>query len=218
MERSPIDQRDLLVGQIYDMQRYTPKSFSLRNKLIPVQDQNGGTCVAYSISCMLSYIYNFPHGININDIYQNRENRNSNGMFCRDALKISQKIGVNVNKVNYKLKQYARIETIKELQLSIMINGPCIISFPLYNYSSEPWMPEFRTQKKLGGHVMTIIGWTKKGFIIRNSWGKNWNNNGHCIYKYKYWGKHWEIWTAISYMSYHIHLGSNPNWYCCIPI
>ena len=37
----------------------------------------------------------------------------------------------------------------------------------------------------------------EEGFIIRNSWGENWNGDGYTLYKYTDWGKHWEIWCTI---------------------
>lgn len=35
---------------------------------------------------------------------------------------------------------------------------------------------------KLGNHAMVIVGWdsTTETFIIRNSWGPEWGDNGHC--------------------------------------
>ena len=36
-----------------------------------------------------------------------------------------------------------------------------------------------------GGHAMTIVGYNNEGFIIRNSWGRNWNEDGYTTYFYK---------------------------------
>ena len=40
------------------------------------------------------------------------------------------------------------------------------------------------------------------GFIIRNSWGPYWGDNGYCYYSYQDWGSHWEIWTTIDDKSF----------------
>lgn len=56
-----------------------------------------------------------------------------------------------------------------------------------------------------GGHAMTVVGYNAEGFIVRNSWGAGWNDDGHCVWPYADFGKHWEIWTAID------ELGS-PAW------
>ena len=46
---------------------------------------------------------------------------------------------------------------------------------------------------------MCIVGYdmNKKHFIIRNSWGKHWSNNGYCYYPFDEWGSHYEIWTTV---------------------
>ena len=37
-----------------------------------------------------------------------------------------------------------------------------------------------------------------KGFILRNSWGEHWDNDGYCIYPYSDWGCHDEVWTVVN--------------------
>ena len=40
--------------------------------------------------------------------------------------------------------------------------------------------------KTNGGHAILVIGWDETGFIIQNSWGKNWGDNGTAILPYEY--------------------------------
>ena len=47
------------------------------------------------------------------------------------------------------------------------------------------------------GIVTETIAANQEGFIIRNSWGALWADNGHTIYPYKDFGAHYEIWTSI---------------------
>lgn len=51
--------------------------------------------------------------------------------------------------------------------------------------------------KFLGGHAMTVVGYLENCFIIRNSWGADWGDNGYSYYFFSDWGAHWEIWTTI---------------------
>jgi hypothetical protein len=45
---------------------------------------------------------------------------------------------------------------------------------------------------------MAVVGYNSKGFIIRNSWGEHWDDNGYCLYPYEDWGCHDEIWTVVN--------------------
>ena len=44
---------------------------------------------------------------------------------------------------------------------------------------------------------MTVVGYDYNGFIVRNSWGAYWGDNGYCHFPYEDWGKQNEIWTTI---------------------
>ena len=44
-----------------------------------------------------------------------------------------------------------------------MINGPCLVGFPVYNYGIKMWKQENGEQFK-GGHAMTIVGYNFDGF------------------------------------------------------
>ena len=47
-------------------------------------------------------------------------------------------------------------------------------------------IPEDYNDDKLGGHMILILGWNETGFIIQNSWGKDWGNEGCGILPYEY--------------------------------
>jgi len=52
-------------------------------------------------------------------------------------------------------------------------------------------------ERFLGGHAISIVGYDKKGLILRNSWGSAFGNNG---YTHMDWGeikKFYEIWTIV---------------------
>ena len=36
------------------------------------------------------------------------------------------------------------------------------------------------------GHAITIVGYNRDGFIIKNSWGKSWGDNGYATVSYDY--------------------------------
>ena len=52
-------------------------------------------------------------------------------------------------------------------------------------------------QENLGGHAIAIVGYTKDGFIIRNSWGESYGNKGYSLLPYSDFNKFFEIWTLV---------------------
>ena len=47
-----------------------------------------------------------------------------------------------------------------------------------------------RKDRADSGHAIAIVGYTKDGFIIQNSWGKKWGHNGFAILPYEDWMLH----------------------------
>lgn len=49
-----------------------------------------------------------------------------------------------------------------------------------------------------GNHAFVIVGYTRQGFIIQNSWGKGWGNCGFAILSYKEWlANGLDVWVAV---------------------
>ena len=49
----------------------------------------------------------------------------------------------------------------------------------------------------LGYHAISIVGYDENGFIIRNSWGKSFCDNGYTTLPYEEFNKLMEAWTII---------------------
>lgn len=59
------------------------------------------------------------------------------------------------------------------------------------------WEPKKRTGGKLalitpsseisGGHAFCIVGYNDEGFLVQNSWGKNWGSAGFALWPYEDW-------------------------------
>ena len=190
-----------------------------------------GSCYAQSAACMKEWQekknYGFEGYFSPQFFYCNRDNlydndfSNDEGMFGRDVMKVLLKTGIckedscpygsvfNKNDIsletfeeakNHTISGYASIRDIKTLKKSLIENGPALIGVPVYNYTDQMWNKN-PGDGNLGGHAMTIVGYNTEGFIIRNSWGTYWGDNGYCIYNYEDWGVHFEIWATIDDLS-----------------
>jgi C1A family cysteine protease len=49
----------------------------------------------------------------------------------------------------------------------------------------------------LGGHAVTAVGFNDLGFLIKNSWGYEWNDGGYTILPYNEFDKVIEAWCVI---------------------
>lgn len=152
-----------------------------------------------------------------NNIKEGEDKNEDYGMTGRNVMKILMNVGIckesdypygkiqkadeidesiKIKAKKHCIKKYARIYDIENLKASLYYNGPCLIAFPVYNYGPEMWKPK-NNETISGGHAMTVVGYTKDSFIIRNSWGWYWNYGGYCYYKFSDWGCHWELWTTL---------------------
>ena len=54
-----------------------------------------------------------------------------------------------------------------------------------------------RRGRAVGGHAIAIVGYTRKGFIIQNSWGEKWGTQGFALLPYEDFMIHsMDVWVA----------------------
>lgn len=221
-QSSPFDERDLQIEGLLNPDFELPKTLDYRDDLPPVWDQGvDGPCSAYASAAMKQWQEKKDYGLKKSlskfFIYSLRSNYPNRGMYARDTMQILQKYGVPTEKsfkkkwkskddipqevldeaLNHKIIGYAKVNTVDGLKKSLYKNGPCYATFPVYSNEPEFWKPSFGKNKIIGGHAVCIVGYTKDGFIVRNSWGWDWADRGHSIYHYEDWGSHMEVWTTI---------------------
>jgi len=181
-----------------------PEKYSYVNFLPKVIDQGyNPICVPCSISAYVNWKENLKHGDNkkdnkvmLFDIYASRTTPGNNGMSFKDALKFMRHTGVDTNAGKSKIDRYAKIGSVDQLKNAILSNGPCIGGLPVYNSDKDFWNQKGGDYYR-GGHAISIVGFDKDGFIIRNSWGDTYANNGYTKLKYSDFPAFMEIWTMF---------------------
>ena len=215
------DGRDLIIEGINHPVFEYPDELDYRHQLPAAWNQGSdGPCSAFAVAAIKMYHELVDYG-NDKDlsryfVYNLRSNYPAKGMTPRDTMKILQRWGIpfrssfrkrwnSIDEIpqevldeaaNHKILGYARIMTIEGLKKSLYKNGPAYIAMPVYNDGDEFWKAKY-SQRIMGGHALTVVGYNSIGFILRNSWGTDWAWDGHSIYKYEDFGMHYEIWTSI---------------------
>lgn len=218
LTKSPVDNRDYKYEALNPLTAI-PETLDMRSELLPVRNQGSdGACVAFTAACIKEIQelrdIGFDKYMSPQFIYNNRENKTTEGMYPRDLMRILTNIGSVTEEMmpyqqatkitnemlqyaaNHKIKGYASITSIDGLKSALVNNGPALLGIPVYNYGQHMWK-RVNNESLKGGHAVAVVGWTNEGFILRNSWGASWNGDGYTIFPFSHWGLHWEAWTTV---------------------
>lgn len=163
-----------------------PKQF--RYDLPPVLNQgNQPICVPCAISAFLNWDINLKDGnssrdnnIDVMSIFKGG-NGCSQGMEIKKALEYLRK--------QQQIKSYATIGSPLVLKTAILLNGPCVGGLMVRNDQITNF---WEGNRNLGGHCISIVGWNKDNFLIRNSWGSE------RLAELSDFGQFLELWTIIN--------------------
>lgn len=179
-----------------------PKEFSYKKYLPEVLNQGSDPiCVPCSLSAYINYDLNLKDGskkdncIELFDIYKSKSG-DEEGMSFKEALEYARTEGVKTAKGNVKIKTYARVTAPLTLKYSLILNGPCIGGLPVYNSAWTDFWRKDAGQLE-GLHAVCIVGYNEDGFIIRNSWGDYYGEDGYALIKNEDVMKFTELWTII---------------------
>ena len=170
----------------FDEKAELPDEFSWRDAMPPVRNQGlSSTCVCQSLTGVMDFLHNSERGIccvcnnySIQELYAQRANKFANGMTFKEALHYLRHHGLSGQKIS----SYAKIENDQAVKYAVVMFGPVVGGFPVWSGSNpEFWRKNGQFQ---GGHAVTIVGYTPKGFVIRNSWGTSWGDGGHVLCSY----------------------------------
>jgi len=220
LKPSPKDKRDLKVSAVLREIELPPRTNN-RTLMFAVRDQmEQGSCAAMAGAGMKEYQevkdYGLKAYLSPQFIYNSREDPNEEGMYLRDLMKILQNRGVCfeklypyltmkkpsaealANALNFRIDNYAAIDSMYGLKLALHIKGPCVIAVPVYNYTERMWAQR-PGDNFLGGHAMLAVDYDDdtETILIRNSWSEEWGDEGYCKMSYMDYELMWEAWSSI---------------------
>mgnify|MGYP002855757876 CR=1 FL=1 len=180
-----------------------PEEYDYREFMSKILDQgNDPICVPCSLSTWVNWRINMndgsktDHKVNLKQIFKGAGG-NAGGMTFKAALSFLRHKGVETNVGDIKIGEYALIKNIVSLKDAIITNGPCFGALPVYDDSGyDKFWDRTRGYLK-GGHAIAIVGWTKDGFIIRNSWGTSFGEKGYVVISFKQFSTFLELWTIL---------------------
>lgn len=181
-----------------------PEKYSYQDALPTVLNQGSKPiCVPCSLSAYLNWSENFKDGsnkdnkVNYDEIFNARDKSMSDGMSFKDALHFLRHSGVSSDSGILKINHYAMVKSQIALKNAIVMNGPCVGGLPVYNYNDKFWVKGYGDELQ-GYHAVSIVGYDEKlNFILRNSWGKSYGNNGYMKIPYDDIKFFYEMWTII---------------------
>lgn len=106
---------------------------------------------------------------------------------------------------NYTISGYQRIKSIDEIKHALLIDHLVVFGMTVYEsfetVGTDGIVPVPKNgEKELGGHALCIVGYDDNfnngSFIVRNSWGDAWGDEGYCYIPYSMLKYLMDIWTV----------------------
>jgi len=156
-----MDGRDLLARNIYNKNLKSPKTLDLRDDMSEIMKCGDiKQSLAYVAASMLEWKEKKEIGFEVlfspeyiyNKLLSSTRGETSNDMDARTIMKMLYKYG-SIPETSYsnsdddeyiacgfRINAYAQIETIEACKNALYKNGPCLITFPMYNKTEKMWI------------------------------------------------------------------------------
>lgn len=130
---------------------------------------------------------------------------------CRDRVK-NMNSNVFTTGVTQKISTYVRLNNSNEVKTALVDLGPVLLTIAVYdsfyNVARNGIVPPVKDGESIQGyHAMTIVGWKKidgkDHYIVHNSWGIGFGDNGKCYIPVDYKGM-CELWSVTDYVKYDV--------------
>ena len=213
--KSKIDGTETIADKLYAGKSLDiPSTYSFEKFMGKIIDQgNKPICVPCAISSIIEWNSKVNHKniqMSLDYIFDQRSDKSLEGMQIKEALQFMKTYGYvteddykkikdinELKKKGIKIKNYAKVNSDWAAKMSIFMNGPCILGVIVRDNSGKEDF--WNGSSIIGGHAVSAVGFDEDGFIIKNSWGYSYGNNGYGIIPYSDFNKCVsEAWTIIS--------------------
>lgn len=180
-----------------------PKSYILPDDCLPeVRDQgNVGACVAFACVEIAEVLNRKEFGTNTTLSagffygFNREDNADHEGMYPSKTLDRFRETGSVPTTYFDELKEMPEMMKIAKARTDLIdiakkyrIKSYLTITSPKYNvqkvnkalYETQCPLLAISNSYFGGSHAIIIIGWEEDGFVIQNSWGKNWAGDGRA--------------------------------------
>ncbi|MDU2065223.1 MAG: C1 family peptidase [Sporomusaceae bacterium] len=108
----------------------------------------------------------------------------------------------------YKIAEYHRITSLIQIKASVAEALPVVIGMEVYSSfegkdvaaTGLVPLPKADVEELLGGHAVLVVGYddSNEQFVVRNSWGVKWGDQGYFYLPYDYYRKGYinDCWTS----------------------
>lgn len=179
---------------IQQSNRVTFPSKYILSDLPPIIDQgNDPICVSATLMDIVKYhltLHNTKTKLKSNYFYKLDREASDDGMMPKSALDILVESDHDDLR---KFSLYARINSILVMKNCIMSNGPIMVCLPAKSFNNDFWIGP----SLLGGHAVSFVGWKDDYFILKNSWGTEYGDNGYYYFPVNMCNLIYESWTLI---------------------
>ena len=92
--------------------------------------------------------------------------------------------------LNFKIDSYTDLDytSVNEMKIALANFGPCVMEYYYDNITSTPWIPTYCIGPYMD--VISVVGYTKDRFILRNNWGTDWGDDGYCYMPFADYSKY----------------------------
>lgn len=114
------------------------------------------------------------------------------------------RLGAAEAALQHRLVRYERLRTFRQVFHAIHVSKFVVATLNVHTGWRRPTSRNRRIRynrryTKLGYHAVAVVGYDEKAgyFLIRNSWGEDWGDNGHAWLKFADWKRNMsDVWLA----------------------